>query len=67
MKEMRLDEERLREALFRCAAQADSGGCGHYIVMENAIANADSDQLCAIARDYGLALSRFAVGEEMND
>ncbi len=61
---MRLDTERLRNALIDFVALTDSGGCGQYIVMSNAIAMADEDKLVLFAREFGLPLSRFATEDE---
>ena len=56
-----LDAERLRSDLLDAAAASDFGGCGQFIVMQNAILNADEQRLAALARDYGLSLSRYEV------
>lgn len=56
---MKLDEERLREDLYAAVEAGDSGGCGQYIIMQNAVAAADADRLVAIARDLGVSITRY--------
>ena len=58
---MKIDEERLREDLYAAVESGDAGGCGQYIIMQNAVAAADAERLVAIARDLGIAISRYEI------
>ena len=58
---MKLDEERLREALFAAVEAGDAGGCGQYIIKQNAVAVADTERLVALARELGISLRRFEL------
>ena len=60
---MKLDEERLREALFAAVEAGDAGGCGQYIIMQNAVAVADAERLVALARDLGVPVARYELEE----
>ena len=58
---LKLDEERLREDLYAAVEAGDSGGCGQYIIMQNAVASADAERLVALARDLGLSIARYEL------